>query len=95
MKRTSSMHKFESKPHNGNGYSSKPEIEIKAPIIPKSQSRMASNLHQQNGQNKVLNNMETKKSTGKLRVAKSGELSSSSKARTGPMAVTRNNQPAR
>jgi len=94
MKRTSSMHKFESKPHNGNGYSSKPEIEIKAPIIPKSQSRMASNLHQKNGQNKVLNNMETKKSTGKLRVAKSGELSSSSKARTGPMAVTRNNQPA-
>ncbi len=93
MKRTSSMHKFESKPHNGNGYSSKPEIEIKAPIIPKSQSRMASNLHQKKGQNKVLNNMETKKTTGKLRVAKSGE--SSSKARTGPMAVTRNNQPAR
>ena len=93
MKRTSSMHKFESKPHNGF---SKPEIEIKAPIIPKSQSRMASNLNhnQLNGPNKVLNNMETKKVNGKLRVAKSGE-SSTSKTRTGPMAVPRNTQPAR
>ena len=87
------MNKFEP---NTNNFNTKKEVEIKNPIMLKSQSRMVSSLHQQNAQTRG-NKLEARKPEKKIKPGKAGSAGpgGSAKPGAGPMAATRNGQPTR